>query len=167
VLDGTVRTPAAVFGILTAIYVDDAKFRDDFARFTVTTTGQRKRLAKYILTRLESDISGRACDPDTDPGTIEHILPENPAADWELPFPRRLWEASIYRLGNLTLLEAAANRSIGNALYSEKRSAYRASSYVLTNEIPATAPEEWTLSLLDDRQRELAKRAVTVWRSDF
>ena len=26
---------------------------------------------------LEQAAAGRACDPDTDPGTIEHVLPEH------------------------------------------------------------------------------------------
>jgi len=167
VLDGTSTTPGSVFEILTSIYVEDAKFQGDFARFTITTSGHRKKLAKYVLACLESDLSGRTCDPDTDPGSIEHILPENPPADWELTFLRRLWEGAIYRLGNLTLLEAPANRAAGNGPYSEKLAAYRDSSYSLTQAIPTIAPEEWTPDLLDERQRQLARRAVAVWRCDF
>ena len=167
VIEGTARTPAAVFARLTPIYVDDATFEQDFARFAIETSGQRKRLAKYVLARLESDLSDRACDPDIDPGTIEHVLPENPTDTWDFSFPPRQWEAALYRLGNLTLLELSANRRVGNAAYSEKLDAYSDSAYALTRAIPALAPEEWTLAHLDARQRRLASRAVHVWRADF
>jgi hypothetical protein len=167
VLDGIARTPAAVFERLGAIYVNDAKFQQDFSLMVTNTGGQRKKVAKYILARLEEDASARACDADTDPGSIEHILPENPADNWSDTFPRELWESSIYRIGNLTLLETAANRAVGNASYAEKRTAYANSAYALTRRVPEVAPEQWTFDLLGQRQRHLAERAVHLWRADF
>lgn len=167
VLDGSARTPQEMFARLSPIYVDDAKFQQDFAQFEVDTSSQRKRLAKYVLARLESDASGRACDPDTDPSTIEHILPENPSEDWEASFPRQYWDAAQYRLGNLTLLEPSLNREIGNGEYSQKLVAYQTSVYALTRAIPRFIPEEWTLNHLNNRQKRLADRAVHLWRADF
>ncbi|MDQ3775391.1 MAG: HNH endonuclease family protein [Pseudomonadota bacterium] len=87
--------------------------------------------------------------------------------DWSQHFPRERWEAAVYRLGNLTLLESAANRRVGNATFIEKLSAYSQSAYTLTRKIPEIAPEQWTLELLDARQQHLAKRAVHLWRADF
>lgn len=167
VLNGTALTPRQVLERLRAIYVEDERFMQNFALLTIDTGGQRKKLAKYILARLEQDLSGRACDPDTDPGTIEHILPENPQDDWAEHFPRDRWESDVYRLGNLTLLEVAANRQVANATYDEKRNAYTASTYTVTRQIPEIAPEQWTPELLDARQNRLAQRAVHLWRSDF
>lgn len=167
VLNGTATQPSQVFEVLKPIYVNDDKFYSDFASLVIDTSGQRKKLAKYILAKLESDLSGRLCDPETDPATIEHILPENPNAEWEQTFPNAYWESAVYRLGNLTLLESSANRQVGNANYSEKLKAYQRSAYQLTRDIPKVAPEEWTLELLEKRQREMAKRAVHIWRADF
>ena len=167
VRERSARTPAAVFEHLRTIYVDDVKTRQDFSRLAVTTRGQRKRLAKYILARLEQDAAGRACDPDTDPGTIEHVLPENPSDEWRDTFDSTRWEEAAYRLGNLTLLERSANRRIGNAAYPDKAGAYAASRYALSRQIPELAPEHWTPELLDDRQMRLADRAAHLWRADF
>ena len=167
VMDGGTRTPAAVFEHLKPIYVDDERTHQNFALLVVNTRGQRKKLAKYILARLEQDAAGHACDPETDPGSIEHILPENPAEAWREAFPAERWEASVYRLGNLTLLEPAANRKVGNGPYADKLDAYRNSAYDLTRQIPEMAPERWTPELMDERQRRLAGRAVHLWRSDF
>ena len=166
-LRSRIRTPGEVFGILRSIYVDDERSQQDFARLSVGTGGQRKRLAKYILARLEQDASGRACDPDSDPGSIEHVLPENPSATWEASIPREHWDGAIYRLGNLALLETAENRRIGNAEYAEKVSAYERSAYTLTSQLAQEAPDEWTLAHIDARQARLAQRAVRLWRSDF
>lgn len=166
-LDGNATSPAAVFEPLKPIYVDDGKFRSDFSLLSVTTSGQRKKLAKYILARLESDLSGRFCDADTDPATIEHILPENPSDEWIPTIPREQWESAVYRLGNLTLLEPSANREVGNADYSSKQSFYQRCTYALTKRVCEIAPDTWTLSLLEERQRQLAERAVHLWRSDF
>jgi hypothetical protein len=77
VLDKRATNLATLFEGLEPIYVNDGKFRNDFALLSVDTGGQRKKLVKYILARLEEDASGRSCDPDTDPATIEHVLPEN------------------------------------------------------------------------------------------
>ncbi len=166
-LDGRARTPADVFSFIRPIYVDDSKFRQDFAGLSMDTGGRRRNLAKYILARLECDISTRACDPDTDPGSVEHILPENPGAEWESMFPVEQWERAVDRLGNLTLLEPPLNRQVGNASYSVKAAAYGKSSYAVTNRIPDQAPDEWTLARLDARQERMAQRAVHLWRADF
>lgn len=165
--DGDARNPAAVFERLKPVYQDDVKTQQDFALMVIESGGQRNKLAKYILARFEQDASGRGCDPDTDPGTIEHILPENPADSWKEDFKSELWDASVYRLGNLTLLEPAINRRIGNATYAEKQAAYSQSAYLVTQELTETAPESWTPELLDARQRRLAARAIHLWRSDF
>lgn len=164
VLNGSARTPRDVFMTIREIYVDDRKFEQDFAALVVDTSGQHKRIAKCILCRLETDASGRLCDPDTDPATIEHILPENPADTWTDMFPSDKWEANVYRLGNLALLETGLNRDVGNGEFAAKRAAYSRSQYHTTCKIAEHAPEQWTPELLEARQHEMAKRAVHVWR---
>jgi hypothetical protein len=167
VLDGAARTPAAVFAVLKSIYVDDDKLEQDFARFTVNGGGQARKLAKYILARFEEDASGKACDPDTDPATIEHVLPENPAEEWNEMFPKDNWEDYVYRLGNLTPLEPGINRDIGNADYLRKVASYSASNYQVTRDLATTAPAEWTPALLEARQTTMSKRARHLWRVSF
>ena len=167
VLDGQANRPGAVFAQLRPIYVDDDRFESDFGRWTVGTRGKREKLARHVLARLETDAGERAVDPETDPGTVEHVLPENPAGEWAEVFPPDRWDAAVDRLGNLTLLERALNRDGGNAGYPAKRAAYESSGYALTREVADLAPEEWTPALLEERQRRLAARAVRLWRSDF
>ncbi len=167
ILNGSIKGPRQVYERLRPLFVDDEKFIQDFAISTINTGGRRRKVAKYILCRLEADQSGRTCDPDTDPATIEHILPENPSADWADYFPEEKWDEYIYRLGNLTLLEPSLNRQIGNRPYAKKVEGYAQSQYQMTSTLPDLAPEAWTPQLVERRQREMAERAAHLWRSDF
>lgn len=69
----------------------------------------------------------------------EHVLPENPSQSWINTIPALEWPKLTYRLGNLTLLEAKPNRTIGNDLFEDKNSAYRSSRYLMTQQIPQVA----------------------------
>ncbi len=166
VLDSDAETPEAVYRKLKPIYVDDEKTRQDFASLELDTR-RRKRLVKYILARIEEYASGRSCDPDTDPATIEHVLPENPSDAWRESFVQDQWDNFVYRLGNLTLLEASLNRDISNEAFALKGPAYLGSSYSVTQEICSLAPENWTPELVQARQDKLAQRAAHIWRADF
>ncbi len=167
ILEGDIEGPQGVFDALRPRFVDDKKFIQDFSVWTINTSGRRRRIAKYVLCRLEGDLCGRPCDPDTDPATIEHILPTNPSEVWADEFPEEKWGELAYRLGNLTLLEPSLNRNAGNRSYEEKVDDYKKSRYGLTKEVVKLAPESWTPQLLDRRQQILAKRAAHLWRSDF
>ncbi len=167
VLDGSLSGPADVWRVLQPVYVDDERFEHDFARIAPDPAGQGRKLIRYILARLEADASQRACDPDTDPGTVEHILPQNPANEWRDDFPAEQWERSIERLGNLTWLEPGLNRQIANADFAAKCEVYARSGYALSRSIPDTVGDEWTPSRLQARQERMAQRAVHLWRSDF
>ena len=168
ILAGNASRPRAVFAHIRPVYVDDGAFESGFAVYSVNPRGRRK-LLKYILCRLEDDAggAGRERDAETDPASIEHVLPRNPSGDWTEAFTETEVRAAVERIGNTTLLEPAVNRAIGSASYADKHTEYERSAYALTREIAAMAPEEWTLAFVEKRQRLLARRAVQVWRSDF
>lgn len=167
VIAGDATSPAEVFKLIKPIYVNDKKMQQDFSLFAVNPRGRKKKLAIYILARFEQEASGRACDFETDPGTVEHILPENPLRAWDKAFPPELQEPLVHRLGNLTLLTSSENKNISNATYDKKVETYQNSAYALTKKILEIAPGEWTPELVNKRQQQLAGRAVHLWRSDF
>ena len=159
--------PADVFSLLRGIYVDDSAFLRDFERLEIETSGQRKRLVKYVLCQLESDASGVQRDYEADPASIEHILPENPLESWSDCFDLERHDRFVYRLGNLTLLEPSLNRQVGNQAWSEKALSYATSSYKMTQALAAGGYAEWTSAALDLRQSQMAQRAVHIWRADY
>ena len=168
ILNGNASRPRAVFAHLRPVYVDDGAFASSFAVYSINPRG-RKKLLKYILCRLEDDANDveREGDPETDPASIEHILPQNPSGDWADAFTATEVQAAVERIGNATLLESTVNRDIGSAPYADKRPAYERSAYALTRQVAEMAPEEWSFAFMEKRQQHLAQRAVQVWRSDF
>lgn len=167
ILARSVSGPREVFDLLSEVYVTDRLFSQSFASVELRTVGAGRKLVKYILCRLETDLSQADVDFETDSGTIEHILPENPAGVWANSVPVQEWEKLVYRLGNLTLLESAYNRAVGNGPIAEKLVMYGRSRYAITRRIASQPPEEWNAAQLELRQSQLAERAVHVWRSDF
>ncbi len=159
---GEATNPQQIFNILRPVYVSDEKFLQDFALLSISTRGQKKKLVRYILCKLETDAS--QLDLNEDSFSIEHILPESPSQDWHQDFTDAQVEEMVYRIGNLTPLEPAINRQVGNETFLVKRENYQHSLYKLTQRIVA---EEWTPNTIATRQQHLARRAVHIWRCDF
>ncbi|MCP9753907.1 DUF262 domain-containing protein [Lacihabitans sp. CCS-44] len=150
---------------LKSIYVIDDNFEQVFSTISINTR-RKKDLAKYILVKIENQISAKDYQPEEAVATIEHILPENPGSSWEEYFAVEVQEDYIYRLGNYSLLEGNINNKLGNNMsFSEKLEKYRSSSYKLSNEYcnyEKFTPKEITL-----RQDKMAKFAKAIWKSAY
>ncbi|NOY81905.1 MAG: HNH endonuclease, partial [Kiritimatiellaeota bacterium] len=64
------------------------------------------------------------------------------------------------------LLEAKANRELGNAPFAEKREAYRKSTFAITRKL-AEDYDCWTPEKLQARQRWMARQARSIWSISF
>jgi Protein of unknown function (DUF1524). len=161
--NGELRQSSDAIRALAPVYVDDETFRNAFANKVLRTTSSRNRqVARYILFMLEEQISNNHYDMDNPAYSLEHILPENSSDGWE-HFDDEPIDEWIYRLGNLTLLEASLNRQAGNKPFSEKKSVYMQSAIQLTREV-AEQNENWTVDRLAERQRRMARLATAIWR---
>ncbi|MDR1519713.1 MAG: DUF262 domain-containing HNH endonuclease family protein [Planctomycetota bacterium] len=155
-----------VLQALMTVYPDDEQFKSAFAQKELDTSNSRNRkVARYILFELERRLSGQDFDRESASYSLEHILPENPSEAWSYIDESRQ-ERSICRLGNMTLLEAALNRDVGNADYTSKRAIYRKSGFQLTREA-AEKYDAWDEAKIESRQEYLAKRAAEAWRIEF
>jgi uncharacterized protein with ParB-like and HNH nuclease domain len=163
IMSGEINHPRQVFDALRSVYVSDEKFSQDFSILSISTKGQKKKLVRYILWKLEMDAAERN-DLTEDAFSVEHILPESPTEAWYKNFTNTQLDEMVYRLGNLTPLEPSLNRQVGNQVYTIKQEAYQRSVYQLTQNILA---EEWDSDALSNRQRRLAQRAIHIWKSDF
>lgn len=157
-------TAKQIFEALRSIYVPDDELAQSLATLTLDTHGARKKLVKYLLVGVEEQLSGRAVDWETDPATIEHILPESPDGSWRESFSEVDLERFTMRLGNLTLLEASKNRALGAADMATKAAEYATSRYACTSSIQAT---EWAPAAIERRQRELSRTLCERFRLDF
>ncbi len=166
VTNHSVVTAREVWGrYLRDFYPDDATFRMQFEQTRLSAAPRTRKLLRYILFGLENQLAATDRDPDNDPATIEHILPDSAAglADWGA-FSAEDHLLLRDRLGNYTLLEATSNRQLQTAAYDEKQPVYAASQYALAQQAqyPVFEPKQ-----LKDRQRDLARVATAVWRSPW
>lgn len=147
---------------LADVYPSDNKFRASFAEKAFSADS--KRLAKSVMFALEHKMSGTDYNPNNKKYTIEHILPQNPGGNFPA-FNKQQHERCLWRIGNLALMEAKANKGVANAPMSKKRAAYQESDFMITRK--GTDGDKWEKSHIDARQRELAKIARTVWKIQF
>lgn len=156
-------TIAQIMTGLNSIYPSDEAFRAAFVNKLIRTTQSRnRRIVRYILCRLEKQFDGRDYDFDSDTFNLEHILPQNPGAGWDA-FTEEEIEALVFRLGNMTLMQAGQNRNAGNDDYAAKRPAYAASGFALTRKI-AEENADWTPERIAARQNQMARQATSIWR---
>lgn len=165
IFNGVITTAKAAFEEIKELYLSDADFRNDFSTIQLYSYGRSKKLARYILFELENNfMQGGDRDYELDPGTIEHILPENAGANWDHDFPRIVHSNYVYRLGNYTLLEDHLNRECEILPFEQKKSFYAKSQYEMTKAINYN---DWNPGILDARQNDLAKKATSIWRIPY
>lgn len=144
------------------IYVSDSSFENDFTSKEFKNTTRNHKIVKYILSKIEIYQFRNEIDHESDLYTIEHILPENADEMWG-DFTFDEINRSVYRLGNLTLLEKNLNREAAQKKYSEKITYFKQSNSELSKLIPEHY-NTWNEDKLAARQRELAKHAKAIWR---
>lgn len=160
---GILDNLGAILQAMRSIYIEDALFQAAFTEKTIRTTDSRNnRVVRFILCALEKHLSGQDHDFLSDTFNVEHILPQNAPDGWG-KFSNDEASNSIYRLGNMTLLESAANRNLGNAEYPVKRPTYEKSSFEITKKC-AWEYAEWAPDRLAARQSWMAKQATSIWR---
>jgi len=156
-----------ILASIKKLYMPDDSFRNYFEMKTLNTNNSvNKKLARYILYKLEGQLpNGIKYDYSTDSGTIEHILPENLTAEWGAFFNEEEHNRNIYKIGNLTLLEANKNnRKAADHTIEVKLPVFQSSKYNLTNSINVS---EWNISAIKNRQMDMAKIACGIWKVQF
>ncbi len=164
--DGSLPDLKIVLNALSAVYPDDKQFKASFAEKELRTSNSRnKKVVRYILFALESQSSGEHLDSENKAYNLEHILPENPDESWT-HIDEAKQDRLIYRLANMTPMEVAANRKIGNQSFEQKCEAFAGSGFKITRAIPEHY-EVWGEKEIEKRQIQLAKLATSIWRLDF
>lgn len=160
---GQLADLGAALPAMASIYPSDSAFRAAFSDKAVRTTQSRNgRVVRYILCALEKHLSTQDYSFTSDSFNIEHVLPQHPESGWDA-FSDAEHEAMVYRLGNMTLLQAGSNKDLGNAPYEAKRAAYAASGFAITRRI-AEEHVEWTPERVAGRQAWMAAQATSIWR---
>ena len=156
------KTPRDIRAILLPVYVDDDQFRADFEVFRQPCTTKGKQLIRYLLCALERQHSHKDISWHATESTIEHILPDNLDETWSKTFSEDEHARYVDRLGNYSLLEQSRNKDLGQKSFGEKKRVFSTSQYGLTRDVAAY--DDWNKDSIAQRQRTLAKLALTVWR---
>jgi Protein of unknown function DUF262/Protein of unknown function (DUF1524) len=166
VFDSTYTHATQVIAALRAVYPADQPFKAAFTEKELRTTNSRnKKIVRYILFKIEHQKSVQDFDFESATYNLEHILPEHPSAAWS-EIEEEKQDRLIYRLGNMTPLETARNRELGNQGYAIKREVYAQSSFQITKAI-AEHYDTWDEKKVEARQKQLANVATGIWRIDF
>ncbi|NJB81723.1 DUF262 domain-containing protein [Wenyingzhuangia aestuarii] len=147
---------------LSSIYVNDHNFENAFSNKQFKRTSRNHKIVKYIFSKIENFSFQNEINPESDLYTIEHILPESADENWG-SFSNEEITRSIYRLGNLTLLEKRLNQKAGTSNYEFKKEILEKSNCNLTKIIPENY-ETWSERKLIARQKELSKSAKSIWK---
>ncbi|KAA6308557.1 hypothetical protein EZS27_039798, partial [termite gut metagenome] len=139
-----------------------AQFETDFSLKQFKDTSRNHRLVKYILSKIEKYKYHNEIDFDSELYTIEHILPESADENWG-DFNQDEINRSVYRIGNLTLLEKALNRDADVRSFPEKKTFYQQSNCNITKNITIHY-DTWNEDRIASRQANLAKDAKSIWK---
>ena len=163
---GTATTLVAVRQGLRAIYIPDNEFEADFSALRLRNRSTSGKRLRYILAKIEKQLSGADISDEGMTATVEHILPENPGESaWE-SFTAEAHDRSYERVGNYSLLERNLNgQQAGNAGFAQKQTVYAQSQYRTSKDLCQFT--DWTEETIAKRQADMAKVAKAVWALPF
>ncbi|MET3128172.1 uncharacterized protein with ParB-like and HNH nuclease domain [Arcicella rosea] len=144
-----------------SIYISDINFENDFSTKEFKNTSRNHKIVKYILSKIEGYKYQNEISPESDLYTIEHILPESADESWGMS--QESINRSVFRIGNLTLLEKKLNKGADVLRYSDKADFFNKSNSRITNSLSENY-ESWSEEKISARQRDLAKDAKSIWR---
>ncbi|MGB1284241.1 MAG: DUF262 domain-containing protein [Polaribacter sp.] len=144
------------------VYVSDTNFENDFKTKQFRRSTRNHKIVKYVYSKIENYNYRNDINSESDIYTIEHILPESADESWG-DFNDEEINRSIYRLGNLTLLEEKLNRDANNLNYEAKKEVFIKSNCNITRTITAEY-DTWDETKIYARQTVLANMAKSIWR---
>jgi hypothetical protein len=119
------------------------------------------RVCQIILECLEQQYGHHEAAPFDD-ATIEHVMPQTLTPEWETslgPEAGRIYSEWLHTLGNLTL--TGYNPELSNKPYSDKRSVYALSNFVLNRHFGTC--ETWGSTEIRNRAAKLFGTALQLW----
>jgi Protein of unknown function (DUF1524) len=89
-----------------------------------------------------------------------HVLPLKPDSNWA-NFDQETADTYVKRIGNLVLLPAKSNSTLGSSAFNVKAETFKSAPYELTRQV-STVPQ-WDAGTIAERQKLLAELALRTW----
>ena len=181
----SIRDVVAMNGKETSI-IKILKNNDDHGHFILEFENEFvakpvKKSAKYVLQQITLKLGTKYDDVKPIGGlTLEHILPRNYNESWNqeefFKDSQHLADQDmskfVHRLGNMTLLKNAINSKLKDGSFTDKkhsidketgmRDGYLASKLAINKETVCNV-DEWTASVIKERERHFIKLASHIW----
>lgn len=150
------------FSLLSSIEVADSEFENSFRDKSFPYNSRNAKIIRYILAKIEK-FEGSAQDVDfnDEDASVEHIMPQNASDAWSIPEEKV--QKFVFRLGNTCLLERSLNKTLKDDDYKSKEPSYTRSSYLAAQGLHKKYLD-WTESSIISRQKDMAHKAITIWR---
>jgi len=160
VSDGTISTVQELLKAFVSLPTDSL-FEQAFSIASIS----KQSLARYYLRALEEGVMSKEEEKvpskDTERVNLEHILPITLSQDWAAEWSAEDARAFQKRIGNLALVSAKGNSTVGNENFDEKKKLFSKSTFHFTSIIGQN--KTWGKNEIDARQKLMAKNAVKVW----
>lgn len=158
IYNGTLDTSDLIVDQIKAETVSDKEFYEAFSIWVGSKTS--KEAIRYILRKIHKHLDHtHEINIDNTEVHIEHVMPEDNTF-WQVPADTH--EAYLWRLGNLALLSGPINSSISNKPFDIKKQRYADSKIEPNKELAAKAT--WTVSEIEDRQKQFSDFALKIWK---
>jgi hypothetical protein len=159
VTDGKITAAKGLAESMNEFVPGNKQFQEEFSKANVS----KAALARYYLRAIE--LYGKETLPqlliNEDPNAVnlEHVLPLNPSKEWKIDAETA---ATFHkRLGNMVLLGAKDNETLGNGIFESKRKTLKDSPFTTTQDVGKRG--KWDAEEIRNRQTKLAELAPKVW----
>jgi uncharacterized protein with ParB-like and HNH nuclease domain len=138
------------------------KIEENFKRNFILSS-PKSNVAKMILSRI-IQLDSEAINWQSKDIHLEHIMPQTVKGEWISlkESSEELYDMSVNRLGNLTLLKGKINISVSNNDFSEKKKQYENSRLNINHDI--IKAKNWDFDTIDNRQTNLYELAKNIWK---
>lgn len=139
------------------LYPSDEEFKQAFMDKSMPTEQSNKK-ARYLLARLEEQLSGSSINEEI--LTVEHVLNHKPNDQWKDSFGDN-WNMFNTRIGNFGLVTKEENEKLGHKQFEFKKPILQESLHQINKNIADY--DEWNSNAVESRQSQLAEVAVQLW----
>lgn len=154
-----VNTSDEICKTMSEKIISDQEFETLFTVWEGTKS--TKETVRYILRKIYHQNKNNAeINIDNNDVHIEHIMPED-RTNWQ-NISEEDHDAYLWRLGNLTLLSRTLNISVSNNAFINKKQKYIDSK--IEENIEIAQKNDWSISEIENRQRDLSKIALKLWK---
>lgn len=139
-----------------------SKYEDKFKKEFIIAS-PKSNVSKMILDRIVRTSEHETLNWLSKDIQLEHIMPQRPKDKWlELKnSDSDLYEMSVNRLGNLTLIKGKLNLEMSNYEFKVKKEGYIKSRLNINHDLLES--KKWDFDTIDVRQEKLYELAKNIW----